>query len=404
MTRLRKDQTALWLLAGGTAVVSAIAVGLGAAFARAVLRPVKRPAEPLRVLGVRRSSSTPSVTISRGEDALLEGNFSFVFNGAQGHARLGRVLRFNAASVERELIEEVRGTLLPGLGGRVTGWWFDEPHQADVTNAGVWHEIQVPGELGPMPAWQSWHDLKPGSAVAIHVHGRATERAETLRGVAPLRRAGYEHLVVSYRNDRGAPAAPSGEYGLGSTEWRDVEAAIDYAVAAGAEHVLLVGWSMGGAAVLLAAQYTRHADRLAGLVLESPGIDWPDILRHQAKRSTLPAWVATLGMRLMRKGSRLATRGGSLPVHRLTATRSAEELRVPVLQLVSLGDTFVPPTGALQLARLRADLVRTEQFATAEHVKLWNEEPERWEDAVEAFGRERLGARLGETNPQGDAV
>ena len=65
-----------------------------------------------------------------------------------------------------------------------------------------------------------------------------------------LHDAGWTSLVPTYRNDEDVPAGPDGRYNLGLSEWRDLEAAVDHAVRSGAQEVLLVGWSMGGAIVL----------------------------------------------------------------------------------------------------------------------------------------------------------
>ena len=69
---------------------------------------------------------------------------------------------------------------------------------------------------------------------AIMVHGRGATRQEGLRAVRPARELGLTSLLISYRNDGLAPSAQDGRYGLGSTEWRDVEAAIEFALAHGA--------------------------------------------------------------------------------------------------------------------------------------------------------------------------
>src|SRR5690606_36395443 len=67
----------------------------------------------------------------------------------------------------------------------------------------------------------------PGAGVwAIMVHGRGAKRAEGIRAIGSARALGMTSLLISYRNDGDAPAAGDGRYGLGTTEWRDVEAAV----------------------------------------------------------------------------------------------------------------------------------------------------------------------------------
>src|SRR5690606_28336033 len=99
---------------------------------------------------------------------------------------------------------------------------------------------------------------------------------------------------------------------FGIAESADVEAAIDDAVRGGAKTILLIGWSMGATAVLQAAEHSAHRDMIAGLILESPAIDWLDILRHQAELAKLPSRVVGIGTTLFHKGHRLT--GLHLPI------------------------------------------------------------------------------------------
>ena len=70
---------------------------------------------------------------------------------------------------------------------------------------------------------------------------------ETVRAVPVARELGLTSLLISYRNDEGAPA--TGTYGFGLTEWRDLEAAVVQLRGEGHDRLLLVGASMGGAIV-----------------------------------------------------------------------------------------------------------------------------------------------------------
>src|SRR5207249_8290415 len=101
--------------------------------------------------------------------------------------------------------------------------------------------VSFPTELGAMPAW-----FVPNASTtwAIFVHGQDATMRQSLRILPTLHAAGLPTLVISYRNDAGAPASTDGFYRYGATEWRDVEAAANYALAHGAEHLVLVGYSM----------------------------------------------------------------------------------------------------------------------------------------------------------------
>ena len=111
----------------------------------------------------------------------------------------------------------------------------------------------------------------------------------------PLLAQGWTCLVPSYRNDEGVPAGPDGRYALGLSEWRDVEAAIAYAVDRGAREVLLMGWSMGGAIVLQLLDRSPLSSLVSRVVLDAPVIDWGDVLDHHAREHRVPAHVGLAG-------------------------------------------------------------------------------------------------------------
>ena len=384
------------LIAGGGAAIAATSLGLH--FARRVLTPARRPEAGVEVLAVDAggSSGLPTVRL-RGPDAALQGRYSFIFDGGAHHARLGPAVSGPSAAgagsdvpgggVVRTIVGEDRGRLRAGARGRVTGWWFTDPNELGLEV----DSVEIPVEGGLAPAWQI--GPAPGSAVvgrwAVHVHGRGALPEEVLRGVAPVARAGTTSLVIAYRNDPGAPRGQHGRYGLGLAEQRDVDAAIAWARERGAERVTLVGWSMGGTASLLAATRGPHRGRIDGIVLDSPAVDWPGVLRHQALLAGAPKWVGALGSLALRLG---VVRGAvpgerGTDVSSLTPEAFAARLHVPVLIHASPDDSYVPWEGALRLARLRPALV-TLRAARGEHVKLWNVDPEGWERATEAFVRE----------------
>ncbi|WP_244303365.1 alpha/beta hydrolase family protein [Leucobacter coleopterorum] len=210
---------------------------------------------------------------------------------------------------------------------------------------------------------------------------------ETLRGVAPLARAGITSLVISYRNDPGAPAGENGRYGIGIAESRDVDAAIAEALRRGAARVTLFGWSMGGTACLVAATSGEYSAVIDGLILDSPAVDWTTLLRYHASLFFAPKAIADIGIRLLDSG---VVRGGEpegIAFAKLTPDSFARHLTVPVLIHASLGDTFVPCESSQRLANARPDLVQLRLQNEGEHVKLWNVDAEPWERVTEQFAR-----------------
>lgn len=375
-------------------------LGAGAYLAKKVLTPDERPESKVRVTAIDPSPDSPTGlrVWLRGPDIDLEGSYSFIFDTTSrwsqqhaGHARVGPVVATRqtsaASEVAREVLSVERGDLREGAAGRITGWWFTEPEQ-------LGYDVRLVSL--PMPDGVSWGWLiSPEKAKegrwAVHVHGRGSLPHETLRGVKPFAEAGITSLVIAYRNDLGAPAGRRGRYGLGLAEQLDVDAAVGWARKQGAKRVTLVGWSMGAAATVLAAANGENAEVIDGLVLDSPALDWPSILRNHARLSYAPAFVADVSIAMLQSG----IIRGAVPGHShtdmsaLTSHRLISSIRVPTLIHAGPGDTYVPWIGSLRAAQLKPSLVRLHQ-SRGEHVKHWNVNPEAWEAETAAF-IERLG-------------
>jgi pimeloyl-ACP methyl ester carboxylesterase len=271
--------------------------------------------------------------------------------------------------------EITHGTLQAGIRGATSSAVFDgDPLIARGLN---FDEVTVPGELGPLPAW-----LVPGtsSTWVIAVHGRGGTRAEALRALPTLAGSGLPTLVVTYRNDEGAPPSRDRRYHLGAAEWRDVAAAIRYARSQGASDIILYGWSMGGAATMMALRHAPEAAVVRALVMDCPALDWTATLRLNGRRRNLPAPLTWAAMRLVeqRIGSRLAE---------LNQVRHVGSLRVPTLIFLDGDDVVVDPAPTRLFARLRPDLVRLVETKGGGHTRSWNVDPERYESELAEFLR-----------------
>src|SRR4051794_12625236 len=388
--------------AGGVLAAGALVAGGVASVARRLLAAPRPRSAESRVLEVDEVGGR--IRFSPTNDALMPGRYSFWFSGGRGHARVGEIVARTPAGVTRELLGVDVGRLEAGATGRFNGWVHLGPQALGVP----FEDLRYQTTLGAAPAWLVPAEQDDGRW-AVLVHGRSTVRQEVLRAVPALRRAGWNSLVISYRNDGEAPRSEEARYALGDTEWLDVESAVLAALDRGATEVVLVGWSLGAALVVETAMRTRIASVLTGLVLESPVIDWSDVVLHRQDVSLPdPVRRGVISLASTRLGARLAARQGPLDVRGPAVTAAADELRLPMLVLQSDDDGYAPADGPRRLARERPDLVRLVPFAIARHGRLWNYDAGRWEGAVTAWlaGDEAALAAAGalpsrgEPNPQ----
>lgn len=320
---------------------------------------------PVRVRGF----SGKRVTLSRTPETERSMPVSFVW--PTGHAQLGAVVAIDRATVVREVTEITRGSLSAGVRGYTSSYVFEgDPRSARGLS---FQDVSVPSALGDFPAW-----FLPGASDTwvIAIHGRAAPRGETLRVLPAL--SSHPTLVITYRNDEGAPPGPDRMLHLGDTEWQDALAAIRYAKSQGAQGVILYGWSMGGAIALMTLRRWAHGGFVRGLILDCPVVDWTATLQLNGRVLNIPsAWTWT-AMRMIER--RLRVRLAELD-HRPYAAR----LDVPTLMIVDQDDTVVATEPTLELAEARSDLVKLYETHGAGHCRSWNLDAAGYESAVQSF-------------------
>ncbi len=401
---LTAGRAAAVLGVGALAAVGALAVTAGALSvyaARAVITPPSRRPDDIPILDVDLDDGI--IVLGSTLDSRLPGEYSFWFAGDTGHAQLGDLVDVDARTVTRRLLKVDFGDLERARAGRLSGWVYLDPEELGVR----FRDVQIATPLGDAPAWHVPAAWDEGDRPAenrrwvIQVHGRAVRRAETLRAVPVFAEHGYDSLLISYRNDGDAPRSPDHRYALGDREWRDVEAALRYAVAHGAREIVLMGWSMGGATVLQTLTRSAYRKYLQGIVLDSPVVDWLVTLDFQAASRRLPRIVRFGVFTLFRErwGRFFTGLAEPLDFERLDFVARAREISVPVLLLHSDDDGFVPSDASRALATIRPDIVQLEVFEVARHTKLWNYDRARWERVVGAW----LGALSPTTSPEADA-
>ncbi|MDV5999303.1 alpha/beta fold hydrolase [Kocuria rhizophila] len=378
---------------GAASATFAASGTIAALVARHVVTPSTRPGNvSVLKLELDPHSGLQLVTLPATSDTRVAGTYALRFDDGAGLARIGFTVRQTGGTVTRVVERVYRGELAVGKRGWWTGTVYARPSDAGL----AYSKVEIATPLGPAPAW-----LVPGDGDtarpehtgtwAVMVHGRGAQRPECIRGARVAHQLGLHSLIVSYRNDSEAPTTEDNKYGLGFTEWEDVQAGIGYALEHGATDVVLFGWSMGGAIVLRTTELTRHRDRIRALVLTGPVVDWYELLAHQTRVHRIPRRVGRMAADLIshRMGPRITGLAAPLDLHALDWLSRWEDITTPTLILHSTDDEVVPVAGSVKLADLspHVDFVG---FSGARHTKEWNIDRKRYERAL----RDWLGAVL----------
>jgi uncharacterized protein len=238
--------------------------------------------------------------------------------------------------------------------------------------------IKLETALGPAEAW-----LVPAAGPevgrAIYVHGIAGAREDGYRHLSILHEAGWSVLLISYRNDKTAPAAPEGLYGFGLLEWPDLEVAVAYlAPTDGGPGVLVVAESMGGAILGQFLQQSPLAGRVKAVALDSPGLSFSAVVDHLATQSgkPLPGVIAKVAARII-------PRMTGLPLDEAEVSGALTAFPGPMFLAHGAGDRIVPIAPSQALAEARPGTVTL--WTTADHLGSYAEDPAAYRAAFAAF-------------------
>ncbi|MFJ9957839.1 alpha/beta hydrolase family protein [Streptomyces avermitilis] len=356
-------------IAAGAAGVAAGRFASDAALKAPPGRPL--PTEPRLTV---HSTAAGQITLTRALASQRPGTYGISGDGS--HAVVGPVLAaapHSADTVVRRLERVTHGTLEPG--DKV--WLTPNVHIGNPSSAlGLEHaDVDIPGELDPLPAW-----FVPGvrDTWVITVHGLGATREHPMNVMGFLNRHHFPVLDLAYRGDLGAPRPQDGLNHLGETEWRDLDAAIRYAVRYGAERVVLHGWSTGATMALRAAAHSGLRERISGLMLDSPVLSWETTVRTLAAARRTPGALLPLAVRAAQ---------GRTGLHgdRIQVAADPQHLQAPVLIFHGPGDTVAPWGLSRRLADSRPNLVTLHTVTNAPHGAMWNADPGVYEEAMRRF-------------------
>jgi len=289
-----------------------------------------------------------------------------------GYAQVGAILEVTGRQVVREFhpLSERPDT---GETVRLDSFAFpDDPRKA----FGLpYEEVSFSSPLGDLAAW-----IVGGSSETwvIFVHGRNVSPREGLRILPTLVELGLPCLLITYRNDEGAPANPDGFHRHGQTEWKDLEGAVSYAIEHGAEDLILVGYSMGGAIVTNFLYESSLSKRVRGIILDAPMLNFNATIDLGASERNLPGPFVALAKFITRL--RFGIDWGKLDY-----LDRADELSAPILLFHGDEDDIVPIETSDELARIRPDIVEYVRGAGVIHAASWNHDPAIYEAAVRDF-------------------
>ncbi len=350
----------------GTAIGAAGTFGLGAVVARRLLFP-----SPYTATATVRASSADEVEFDATRDTRLPGTYRIVrgstsvrVGGVAGHRDdvVRRALLDGPAPATGEwtwdaLMHDVVAEVLPGPAtGRASG-------QATERATG-----RATGRASN-PATGQATERATGRVAAthvVHVHGQSLGPRQVLRGIPVWEALGASSEIVDTTD------LPLRSLDAGAAE-RIVER-VRSARERGAERVVLQGWSAGALACSIAASRTS----VDGLVGIAPLLDVRSALRGAVGAFRLPRFVGSVGARIATTPTLSRLAGAAVPVRIATWQASG----TPTLLVRSTADPFVAAADVSAAEQRGATVV---SFRTAPHTLEWNEDPERFDDAVRTF-------------------
>lgn len=282
-------------------------------------------------------------------------------------------------TVTRSLESTTGAGPAPGTPADFDSWFYE----TDPSNLGLAFEnVTFESPIGRLDAW---YVPAVDDTWAIVIHGKGAKRREGLRILESINAAGHPAMIISYRNDPGQPPDPSGYHRYGATEWEDVEGAVRYAVANGAEDVVLVGLSTGAAHALEFFYESDSADRVAGAIFDSPNIDFGRTVDFGAGQRNLPLIGLAVPQSLTTVAKSISSFRFGFDWSQHDFIDDAEELDFPILVFHGTDDSTVPIDVSERLRNERPDLVTLVAVEGAEHVQSWNDDPAKYSHEVSTF-------------------
>ena len=340
-----------------------------------------------RVTSIEDGSVTLAIPADAGEVA-TRGTWGLEW--PNGYGQVTTIVSKSKSSVTRSF-HLITGSA-PGVGTMAALDNKAYPQDPQVGLGIAFQDVRYPCPNGSCPAW-----FIPGTddTWAITVHGNSLDRLDTIKMIPTLHAARLPILTIAYRNDVGAPADPSGMLRYGDTEWRDLEAAVRYAVSHGAHDVILVGYSMGGGIAMSFLERSSLASDVDGVILDSPMLDFSRTIDQGASQRTLPLVGLPIPQSLTDVAKWFAGMRYDIDWSGTNYLNDLSGVVVPILLFQGTDDGSVPPATSTELATAKGNLVTYVMVRGADHLDSWNVDPRAYEAAVASFLSKTAGVASG---------
>lgn len=324
----------------------------------------------LEVIDVRQEDGRNYFTLPYNADTKPDGVQSLFWDSRSGHALVESLEIVERKTRNYRLIRNYGTNLKEGDKVWLSGWLGETPQ--DFGLVGV-RDVALPN--GTLAYLQ-----EAGDSWVIHVHGRNTSRAETLRNFQTINSLGFSQLSISFESDPLPNGLGTRRSKLATMEWRELESAISFVYKMGAKKVILLGFSLGA---MIAGECLRRSSlgpSIAGLILDSPLIDFESTLNLQGTKAGQDNRFGSYGLSLITSSSLFKLLGlGTDYIPTLV-----RPLGVPALVFYSQTDGYVSMDRMPQFQALnpQAEFV---YFADGRHCRLYNQSPALYDAKLVSF-------------------
>lgn len=233
-------------------------------------------------------------------------------------------------------------------------------------------------DLGEAEAW-----FVPAANMAgpwaVYVHGIGGIRENGYRQLSVLREAGIPTLLITYRNDKGAPVEVNPIYSFGVNEWRDLNSAVAWMLGRGAPGIILVAELMGGGIAGQFLMHSRQADKVVAVALDAPALDFIEVVADKIGARMIP-----FARTVARAGITVFDIYRRAELSKAVSLDAVAKFPGPLFVAHGTADSLVPITISDRLVDSRTAptvYLRTD----ANHLLSFKENPERYREEMLGF-------------------